>query len=372
PIETSIVKAIAVQDGQPVTAGQVLIELEALGAAADVGKFESEWNSARADAARLKALLTPDPAAAFAVPADLPAALAERARGRTLAQAAGLKSKLAANDAEITRKQAELRTIDAEIARLVASEGKILDRTRRRQELAAQGLGSELEKSRSEQELEDSRGNQAVQRSRLAETRAAIESLKSQRDQAKDEFERDTRASLAEAEAKAASTAQDLAKARDRLAVQRLTAPVDGVAQQLDVHTVGGVVQPAQKLVVVVPKDAVLEVEARLPNKDIGFVEPGQEVTVKLDPFPFTRYGTLTGRIETVSQDAMQDEQKKDWFFPLRISLAARDIAVENGKRVPLTPGMTVTAEVKTGTRHPIEYALAPLQRYGAESGRER
>ncbi|MGE5475363.1 MAG: HlyD family efflux transporter periplasmic adaptor subunit, partial [Bacteroidales bacterium] len=121
-------------------------------------------------------------------------------------------------------------------------------------------------------------------------------------------------------------------------------------------------------------KAAVMEVEAKLPNKDIGFVEAGQDAAIKVDSFPFTKYGTLAARVELVSLDAVKDEesQTKEYYFPIRLSVADATIRLENGKRVPLTPGMTVVAEVKTGTRKPIEYVLAPLKKYGAESGRER
>jgi hemolysin D len=371
PLETSVVRAIRVAEGQAVRQGDVLIELEVTGGRADVERLTNDHLSALADMARLSALLQPDPPSAFR-PAGLPEPLVEMARAQLAAQWAEHKAKLASLDSELAKKQAELRTTDADIARLTQMEGKIQDRTERRRILAEKGLGSEIERLRSEQEWEETHGNREVQRSKLTETLAAIESLKSQRDQAKGEFRRDATGKLAESRAKAASAEQELAKATDRQTVQTLRSPVDGTAQQLDVHTVGGVVQPAQKLLVVVPADSTLEIEARLPNKDIAFVEAGQEAQIKVEAFPFTRYGTLKGRVTTVSLDAVQDEQKKDYYFPIRVALEETSITVENGKRIPLTPGMAVTAEVKTGTRKPIEYVLAPLQRYKDESGRER
>lgn len=153
--------------------------------------------------------------------------------------------------------------------------------------------------------------------------------------------------------------------------MQTLTAPVAGKVQQIEIRTVGGVVQPAQKLMVVVPKSAGVLVEARLANKDIGVVEVGQEAEVKVDAFRFTRYGTLKGRVTNVSTDAVQDEQKKDYFFPIRVVLDEATVTVEGGKRIPLTPGMTVTAEVKAGKRSPLSYLLEPMHKLGAESLRE-
>jgi len=172
------------------------------------------------------------------------------------------------------------------------------------------------------------------------------------------------------AETKAASLAQEVVKARQRHALQRLTAPLDGEVQQLAVHTVGGVVTPAQQLLVVVPYEHQLEVEAMVENKDIGFVKRGQPVEVKVETFPFTRYGLIGGRIVSISNDAVQLE-KGGLVYPARIALARSVIQVD-GKPVKLAPGMAVTAEIKTGTRRLIEFFLSPLLKSVQETARER
>jgi hemolysin D len=150
----------------------------------------------------------------------------------------------------------------------------------------------------------------------------------------------------------------------------RLTAPVAGTVQQLAVHTVGGVVTAAQPLMVIVPKENVLEVEAWLPNKDIGFVNVGQVAEVKVEAFPFTKYGSLPGRVIQVSADAIQDE-KRGLVYATRVRLARDTLRMEN-RAVRLTPGMAVTVEVRTGQRRVIEYFLDPLIQVGRESLRER
>lgn len=127
---------------------------------------------------------------------------------------------------------------------------------------------------------------------------------------------------------------------------------------------------PAQPLMVIVPTDNVLEVEAMLLNKDIGFVNPGQDAEVKVEIFPFTKYGTLHGTITQASSDAIQDE-KLGLIYSTRVKLAKDTLRVEN-KTVRLTPGMAVTVEVKTGKRRVIEYFLSPLMQVTSESLRER
>jgi len=113
-----------------------------------------------------------------------------------------------------------------------------------------------------------------------------------------------------------------------------------------------------------------LEVEARLPNKDIGFVAEGQPAAVKVETFPFTRYGTIAAEVTNVSDDAVADE-REGLVYPVRARLA-RTVMDVDGRPVQLAPGMAVTLEVKTGTRRVIEFVLSPLIRGLAESARER
>ncbi len=140
--------------------------------------------------------------------------------------------------------------------------------------------------------------------------------------------------------------------------------------QQLAVHTVGGVVTPAQQLLIVVPNDHPLEVEAWVENKDIGFVKEGQPVEIKVETFPFTVYGTINGRIVSVSDDAVPLENVGP-TYAARVSMDRSEMIVD-GRPVRLSPGMAVTAEIKTGERRLIEFFLSPLLKYASESVRER
>jgi hemolysin D len=196
---------------------------------------------------------------------------------------------------------------------------------------------------------------------------------------------------LAKAEQKAAALVQDVIKAQERTKLQLLVTPVDGVVQQLAVHTVGGVVTPAQSLAVVVPLDSHLEIETMVPNQEIGFISAGQEAEIKVDTFNFTRYGLLHGRVLSVSQDAIMREKPQDrsgdpsrsldngssepsgqeLVYSARVSLDRIDMQIED-KRVKLAPGMAVTVEIKTGSRRILSYLISPLMRYKQEVMRER
>jgi hemolysin D len=168
----------------------------------------------------------------------------------------------------------------------------------------------------------------------------------------------------------------------------------DGTVQQIAIHTVGGVVTPAQQLMVIVPADSRLEIEAMVPNKDIGFVAAGQPAEIKVDTFNFTKYGLLHGQVLNVSQDAIVRDKAnaagagtsasadtspeaagakggQDLVYAARVSLDRTAMDVD-GRMVNLAPGMAVTVEIKTGTRRVIEYLLSPLLRYKQEALRER
>jgi hemolysin D len=184
-----------------------------------------------------------------------------------------------------------------------------------------------------------------------------------------------------------AAATQSVIKAEHRTKLQLLTSPVDGVVQQLAVHTVGGVVTSAQPLLVVVPADAHLEIDATVSNDDIGFVRAGQEVAIKVDTFNFTRYGLLHGKVMSLSQDAISRDQPQDKdgrtetasnksnaqrsFYSARVSMDSAQMRVD-GNLVNIGPGMAVTVEIKTGTRRLISYLLSPMIQYEQEVLRER
>jgi hemolysin D len=157
------------------------------------------------------------------------------------------------------------------------------------------------------------------------------------------------------------------------------------------VHTIGGVVTPAQTLLVLVPLESHLEVEAMISNRDIGFVSAGQDAEIKIDTFNFTRYGLLHGHVLNVSTDAITHDRREEatrdgppatekstsepkgqeLVYAARVALDRTQMQIE-GRSVPLGPGMAVTVEIRTGTRRIISYLLSPLLKYQQESLRER
>ena len=393
PFETGVVRSIRVDDGQAVKAGDVLIELDPTVNAAERDHLHSDLLAEQLNIARLRAALAAgdDPLADFTPPAEADPALLRTQRQLLLHQVAEHRAKLGALDRQQAQKEAEQATTAATIHKLETMIPVIQPRVDIRKTLMEKELGSKLTYFETLQLLVEQQEELSVQKSHLHAAEAAVAAIRETRGQTVAEYRRTLSDELAKAEHKANGLTQDLIKAEQKTRLQQLTAPVDGVAQQLAIHTVGGVVTPAQSLLVVVPSASRLEIEAMVSNRDIGFVQPGQETEIKIDTFNFTRYGLLHGRVLTVSQDAIVRDRKQDrpnerplgtqndtsepmgqeLNYSARISLD-RDKMQIDGRMVNLSPGMAVTVEIKTGSRTILSYLLSPLLRYQQEILHER
>ena len=392
PFETGVVRAILVQDGQAVRAGEVLVELDPTANAADRDRLQSDLLAERLNIARLRAALAggEDPLTDFMPPADAPATLVGIQRQLLVNQVGEHRAKVAALGRQQAQKEAEQATIQATIHKLETVIPVIQPRVEMRRTLMEKDLGSRIAYLETLQLLVERQQELGIQSSQLQEAAAAVSAIRETRSQAVAEFRRALSDELAKGEQKAIGLAQELIKAEQKTRLQRLVAPLDGVVQQLAIHTVGGVVTPAQSLMVVVPSDSRLEIEAMVPNRDIGFVQSGQAAEIKVDTFSFTRYGLLQGVVLSVSQDAIIRERKQErddrgqgaqtdssepkgqeLTYSARISLDRTQMQIDD-RLVNLSPGMAVTVEIKTGSRRILSYLLSPLLRYQHEVLRER
>jgi hemolysin D len=393
PFETGVVRSIRVQDGQAVTAGEILIELDPTVNAAERDHLRNDLLAEQLNIARLRAALVggDDAAADFTPPVDADAALISTQRQLLLSQVAEHRAKLAALSRQQAQKEAEQATTAATIHKLEMTIPVIQSRYDIRKTLTDKELSSKLTYYETLQQLVEQQEELGVQRSHLHEAEAAVAAIRETHGQAVAEYRHTLSDELAKAEQKANGLAQDLIKAEQKTRLQQLTAPVDGVVQQLAIHTVGGVVTPAQTLLVVVPSDSRLEIEAMVSNRDIGFVHSGQEAEIKIDTFNFTRYGLLRGRVLSVSQDAIIRDRQQDRAddrglgtqndssepkgqelnYSARISLDRSKMQIDD-RMVNLSAGMAATVEIKTGSRMILSYLLSPLLRYRQETLRER
>jgi hemolysin D len=393
PFETGVVRSIRVQDGQAVRAGDVLIELDPTTNEAERDHLRNDLLAERLNIARLRAAFAggEDPVADFRPPAGADPDLIGTQRQLLLNQVTEHRAKIAALFRQQAQKEAEHATTAATIHKLETIIPVIQSRVDIRKTLVEKELGSKLNYFEVMQLLVEQQEELRVQNSHLRETEAAVAAIRETRGQAEAEYRHTLSDELAKAEQKANGLAKDLIKAEQKTRLQMLTAPVDGVVQQLAVHTVGGVVTPAQPLLVIVPSDSRLEIEASVSNSDIGFVHAGQEAEIKIDTFNFTRYGLLRGKVLTVSQDAVIRDRRQDLpndrrlgtqnessepkgqelNYSARISLDRTAMQIDD-RTVDLSPGMAVTVEIKTGSRRILSYLLSPLLRYRQETLRER
>jgi hemolysin D len=369
PLETSSVKAIHVKDGDRVQAGQLLIELDSTLQGADASRVTQERESAQSEALRTQALL------AAMVNGQAPKLAAhdlnpQQITAQLQTEWAEIQAKLAKLNAEATRREAERQTAEQIVAKLRSTLPLAQAREADYQNLANQGfMGSHATQDRKRERIELER-DLATAQARQMEAQAAVMEARSNQASYRAELQRSLSERQAQARLKVAQLQEEGTKASQRQLLTQLTAPVAGTVQQLAVHTAGGVVTPAQVLLVLVPEEAEVTAEVALENKDIGFVKVGQQAEVKLETFPFTRYGTVPATVTRISADAVPDE-KRGALFMATLKLDKSAMKVE-GKSIRLSPGMNLTAEVKTGKRRAISYLLNPIQQHADEAAKER
>jgi len=349
-VEVASVRALHVTEGQFVKAGDLLLELDATAPDAERDKASGDAAVAALQAARSRALIKGvDTLSMPRLPSiqGIPPEQLRTEQGHLEGQYRDFRSKLDRIDGDIHRfgEALVLATQQARDYKELAQSRDVsmhayIDKERARVDLQGQ--------------LSDARNQRAAL---IAQTRKeALDAL--------------TEGGRVESGAR-----QDATRADSHSRLLKLTAPVDGTVQQLTVHTVGGVVPAAQPLMLIVPQQDSVEVEAFLENKDIGFVREGQDAQVKVDAFDYTKYGTLPGKMIHVSRDAIEDDkqqdEKKKLLYSVKVRLDASTLQVD-GKPVELSPGMSVNVEVKTGARRVIEYVLSPLLQEAHESLRER
>ena len=306
-----------------------------------------------------------------------------------------LSDALKALDKQMAQKLATRKRLNMSIAFQQTLMQTLNQRVSTRQEAIDLAVGTKINLYDAKEELERSESQLASDQGQLIETDAALKELQSEKAKTISQFIADNENKLAEASRKADEARQALAKAAARLARTKLYAPIDGVVQQTAVTTVGQVVTTGQQLVVITPDKAKLQVEALVANLDIGFIKLGQPAVIKVDAFAFTRFGVLHGNVVKIASGAIDEEDAKralanasaaanaaqapstrpgepeSFVFPVTIALDETSMDVE-GAKIPLTPGMTVSVEIKTGSRRVIEYLLSPLAKIASEAGRER
>jgi hemolysin D len=344
-VDVASVKALYVEEGQQVKAGDALIDLDTSASDADRDKAVGDRTTALLEAARAKALL----------------AAIDSGHQPRLPPIEGISA---------GKWQAEQSHLEGQYHDFTAKKNRIEG------DIARYGEGLPLATQRAHDYRDLEKNNDVSHHAWMEKEEARVElagqlaDAKNQRSALIAETRRTAYDQITEGNKTAESSQQDALRSGAHSKLLRLTAPVDGTVQQLEVHTVGGVVSAAKPLMQIVPKEKRVEVEAFLENKDVGFIQEGQAVEVKIDAFEYTKYGTVPGKVTHVSRDAIDDE-KKGLIYSTKIMLDRSTINVE-GRDMPLSAGMSANVEIKTGERRVIEYVLSPLIRHQRESLNER
>jgi hemolysin D len=398
PLYAGKITAIRVENGSRVQAGDVLIELDPTESGADREAQARSFMAASAEAARRRAAIlaarSPDlEAPPIAFPDGIDELVRRREEAVLAADLGQLRSSLASFRTQLAEKEAtkERLLANIKIRKDLIALGK--EKVAMEEELVKRGAGSRARVIEATEQYQSYLVTDAGDRGQLLETDAAMRSLDSKIAEATSQFIATQAQKLADAERDRDKLEQDVVKAQQKRDLTQLTAPIAGTVQQLSATTIGQVVTSGQSLLTIVPFEGPMEIEAMIANKDIGFVEPGQSAVVKVEAFPFTRFGTLDATVAKVSRDAVderyasnlsdaesttkpqgsagQPSQAPSLVFPATLTLASRTISI-GGSDVPLVPGMSVSVEIKTGRRRAIDYVLSPLREFVSQTAHER
>ncbi|ACB97249.1 HlyD family type I secretion periplasmic adaptor subunit [Beijerinckia indica] len=399
PVETGKVIAIQAANGQHVKQGEILVALDPEDAQAETVALTMSLASFKAEILRRKAaleatkehLLRPLPLVRWEE--EIPRPIQEREERVLRGDLALFAAQIEGLVAQRRQKEAEQERLTKTIAAQEALLATLDQRVAMREALVQHSAGTRANLL----DAIESRQYQDVilktQQGQKAENVASLAVLIQDIAKSYETFTAENSQKLADAERQADENAQRLVKARVKLGHMLLTSPIDGTVQALSVTTPGQVIASGEEIMRIVPDAPVLEIECYLQNKDSGFVRPGQEAVVKVESFPFTRFGTLGADVVRVAQDAIPEpdaqliegnpaksnrstvfagaQRVQNLVFPVTLRLAASTMIIE-GTPVPLSPGMAVSVEIKTGSRRVIDYLFSPLVEVVTSAMRER
>ena len=372
PAEAGVVRAILVHEGQKVAKGQPLVTLDPTVSTAETTQARQALETAQLDAARAQAVLNALDGKGFAFTAPPGIALPTVWNQEQLARAqlAQIEAGVASQAADRQIAGAALAEARNEAAKLSETLPLLDEQIAANEKLLAKGYVSKLRVIEMRRQRLAAARDRDIARNTIQRANGQIAAAASGGARGRAEARAAVLTELIRANGESQIRREELIKSQRRSSFQQLVAPAAGTVAKLSVHTVGGMVEAGKPIMVVVPEGGPLVAEVKLLNKDVGFVHAGQPVAVKLDAFPFTRYGTVPGRILSVGSDASEDE-RLGLVYVARIALDRT--TVQGGKgAMPILAGMAATADVKTGQRSFLSYLLSPIEAATTEAGRER
>ena len=378
--EPGIVREILVREGDRVAPGRVMLRLDATIAGADAAAVANELMLRRITLRAIDAELAGRPL----LPLEGDAApVFSQVRAHFAARRQALLDALAQEEQAGARARSDLLAARRLRDKLASTLPMLQQSADSHDRLHREGFVGELLAAEKRREVLEREGDLKAQEAAVEALSASVAQSERRREQLRSAH----RAELLREGVEAAATVQRLEqeshKSGLRAQLMEIRAPQEGIVKDLAVHTPGAVVQAGSPLLHVVPTGDRLQAEALLANEDIGFVEVGQPVKIKLAAYPFQKFGVLEGRVARISADAIDpgEAARASGTHPMAaptqtykalIELAEQGLRLPSGRYLDIAPGMALTAEIHQGRRTVMEYLLSPVQRVAMEAGRER
>ena len=358
--EPATISELLVRSGQRVTKGQLLARLDNPTSQSEVGQIEAETESLQQRASRLQSEGT---GSATTVGGD-EATLSAVRRQALSSRVAGLRASAEQRRREASEAQATINSLQGSLALAQRQVGML-------EPLAAKNIVPQTELLDARREVVDLQGRINAAREQQSRAMAAVREAQAQASEAGFSFRQEALNERSQINAKIAVNEQSLRGAQGRVGRMELRSPVEGVVNDVQVTTIGGFVQPGQKVMEVVPLGEKLLVETRVKPSDIAFIKVGDKALVKVTAYDFSIYGGLEGRVVQVSADAIYDEVERQSYFNVIVE-TGRAYLEANGGKLPITPGMITDTQIITGRKSVLSYLLKPVLKARSDALRER
>ncbi len=363
PASPGVVTEIKVSEGQKVKKGDLLIQLDDSIAKSDVKTAEQALTVAKLERDILAKTLTGEGVAEAVNAADIPdnvkqhlIALAESKVSASEVQKQLLSSGVSSAQQQVEAQKQSKRTAQDNLDKLRTREQELKKELETATPFNESSIRSELRSV--QQQIASVEASLPTYDQQIAQAQTGVSEANSRLTAYDAENKASAYTSIVDGEKHITELENTLAKAKQIVEQLSIRAPVDGTILSLATKTVGGVVSAAQPVVEVVPEGTKLVVDATVQNKDIGFIQVGQPVVIKVDTYSFQRYGYLKGVVKSISPDAINDE-KQGLVYKMKVEIEGNETSKNN--TIKVEPGMSVTAEITTGQRRIIEFFLDPL-----------
>lgn len=373
-LEGGILSEILVHEGDRVNKGDILVRIDNTAAQTSYEDAKGKADTLRATIARLEA------EAKGAGTINFPPDLRKNAPKAVADQLALFNARRDQLRAQVSVLEAQVRQRNGEIAELNGKRAQLesgLSIARQQQSLlrplASKNLVPQVEMLNSDRQVSDAQGELSTVRLGIPRLQAAVAEARQRIDELKATRQTEVSDDLNKARADLESVQQTMRAGKDRVVRTEVRAPMRGIVKQIKINTIGGVLQPGEDIMEIVPLDDTLLIEARINPSDVAFLHPDQKAKIKITAYDFSIYGGLDATLEQISADTIQDKDSREGKSFYRVYLRTKQTALHhNGETLPIMPGMTANVEILTGKKSVLDYLLKPILKARDQALRER